>query len=309
MRMLVTGAAGFIGSHLSERLLSDGHEVLGLDNLSAGLLENLPKHKNFEFKKLDIRDERSVLEVTKDVDSVFHFAADPLVKESAERPAESFEVNARGTLNLLEGARKHGARAFVFASTSAVYGDAKVFPTPETYPIVPISNYAASKISAESYVSSYCSSYGMRGTVLRYANIFGQRSRHGVAHDFYFKLKRNPRELLILGNGKQSKSYLFISDCIGGSLLAYKKQRDVFDIFNIGSDKAFTVDQIADIVSREMGVSPKYSYTGGERGWVGDVPKMRLDVRKLKRVAGWKPKVSLREGVRIYLKWLGTQRK
>ncbi|MFH0818135.1 MAG: GDP-mannose 4,6-dehydratase, partial [Candidatus Micrarchaeota archaeon] len=189
-------------------------------------------------------------------------------------------------------------------STSAVYGDAMIFPTPETHPTIPISNYAASKVAAEAYVSSYSSTYGMKGTVLRFANIFGSRSGHGVMHDFYFKLKKNPKELRMFGNGKQTKSYLFISDCIDSVLLAYKRQKSNFEVFNVGSDRTFSVDEIAGLVSSDMGVSPKYSYTGGERGWVGDVTKMRLDVRKLKKLTGWKPKISMKAGVRLYLEWL-----
>jgi len=305
MKMLVTGAAGFIGSHLCERLLDDGHEVLGIDNLSAGLLSNLPRNEHFKFRKLDIRDEKSMLPIAKGTDYLFHLAADPLVKESAERPVDSFEINARGALNLLESARKHGVKGFAFTSTSAVYGDAVVFPTPEDYPIEPISNYAASKISAESYVSSYSSTYGIKGTVLRYANIYGPRSTHGVMHDFYFKLKKDPGELFILGNGKQSKSYLYVSDCVEATVLAPRRQKTKFGVFNVGSDTTASVDEIAEEISSLMRLKPKRKYAGGKRGWVGDVPKMRLDVRRLKKL-GWKPKISLREGMRKYIEWLGT---
>ena len=308
MRMLVTGAAGFIGSHLSDKLLKEGHEVLGVDNLSAGSLENLPKHKEFEFMRFDIRSRKPMGEACRGVDYIFHLAADPLVKESAERPIDSFDINVHGTVDVLEAARKAGVKGVLFTSTSAVYGDAKLFPTPETYPTVPISNYAASKIAAEAYVSSYSSAYGIRGTVLRYANVFGPRSGHGVMHDFYFKLKKNPAELHMFGNGKQTKSYLYISDCINATVTAFKKQKEQFNLFNVGSDRTYTVDEIAGFVGKHMDLSPKYSYEGGERGWVGDVTKMRLDVRKLKKLTGWKPKVSMKEGVKLYLEWLSTKK-
>ncbi|MFH1470857.1 MAG: GDP-mannose 4,6-dehydratase [Candidatus Micrarchaeota archaeon] len=308
MKILVTGAAGFIGSHLSDRLLREGHEVVGVDNLSAGFLRNIPKHNKFKFRMHDVRDERKMLESCRGIELIFHLAADPLVKESAERPVASFDINVRGTLSVLEAARRTSVEGFVFASTSAVYGDARIFPTPELHPSIPISNYAASKIAAEAYISAYSSTYGFRGTVLRYANIFGPRSEHGVMHDFYFKLKRKPKELLILGNGKQAKSYLYISDCIDATVAAYRKQKPSFDFYNVGSDRMYTVNEIADVVSKDMKLSPKYSYTGGVRGWVGDVNKMRLDVRKLKNLTGWKPKVSFKHGVKLYLEWLGTRK-
>ncbi|MFH1448288.1 MAG: GDP-mannose 4,6-dehydratase [Candidatus Micrarchaeota archaeon] len=253
-----------------------------------------------------MRHESSVFRAMRDIECVFHLAADPLVRESAGRPILSFDINVRGTLNVLEAARKRDVASIVFSSTSAAYGDAKVFPTPEVHPAIPISNYAASKISAESYVASYASTYGTKATVLRYANIYGPRSHHGVMHDFYFKLKRNPDELVILGNGKQSKSYLFVTDCIEATISAHAKQRGTFNVFNVGSDRTMTVDEIAKDISSIMGLTPKYKYTGGKRGWVGDVNRMRLDVRKLKRATGWKPTVSMRVGIGEYVKWLST---
>lgn len=309
MRIAVTGAAGFIGSHLSERLVSDGQQVLGIDNLSSGSRSNLPKKsKRFRFKKLDVRNEKGMSKALREIDRLFHLAADPLVKESAERPVLSFNINVRGTLNTLEGARKNDVSSVVFVSTSAVYGDAKIFPTPEMHPTVPISNYAASKISAEAYVSSYASTYGIKATVLRYANIYGPRSHHGVMHDFYEKLRKNPKELVILGDGKQTKSYLFVSDCIEATVLVPLKQKKTFDVFNVGSDKTVSVDQIADRISDTMGLEPRYKYTGGIRGWVGDVNRMRLDVRKLKRETGWSPEVSMENGLRTYIRWLSSLR-
>ncbi len=308
MKILVTGAAGFIGGHLSERLLKGDSDIIGVDNLSSGYLSNLPTSRRFKFRKLDVRNAKAMLKVTNGVDTIFHLAADPLVKESADRPLSSFDINVRGTLNMLEAARHCGVKNFVFTSTSAAYGDAKILPTPETHPLIPISNYAASKIAAESYISSYSATYGVKGTVLRFANIFGPRSGHGVMHDFYFKLKKNPRELEILGNGKQSKSYLFVSDCVEAAIIASKKQKGKFDVFNVGSERMTSVDDLAGEISSLMGIVPKRKYTGGVRGWVGDVAKMRLDATKLRKATGWKPKVSLRHGIKVYLDWLATQK-
>ncbi len=306
MKALVTGAAGFIGSHLTDKLIKNGHAVLGIDNLTAGDRETLPKKsKAFSFRKLDVRNKNGIRSAMKNIDVIFHLAADPLVKESVERPVLSFDINVRGTLNVLEAARENDIERIVFTSTSAVYGDARIFPTPEVHPTVPISNYAASKIAAEAYVSSYANSYGIKSTVFRYANVYGPGSTHGVMHDFYFKLKKNPRELTILGDGKQSKSYLYVDDCVDATLLAPRKQKLVFDVFNVGSDKTISVDQIADEISGIMNLNPKYTYTGGKRGWVGDVNRMRLSVKKIKRL-GWEPEVSSSEGIQKYIDWLST---
>jgi len=308
VRVLVTGAAGFIGSHLCEGLLAEGHEVTGYDNLSEGSLENLErarKSKKFAFVRGDILQESKLAEACAGAGAVYHLAADPRVKESAEKPRVSFEQNVIGTFNVLEAARKKDVKHTIFTSTSTVYGDAKVIPTPEDAHIEAISNYGASKLAGEYYIASYAHTYGIKGTALRYANIFGERAGHGVMRDFYFKLKANPDELEILGDGKQDKSYLHVSDCVSATLLAARKQKKVFDAFNVGSREKHKVDEIAKLIAEHMNLQPKFKYVGGKRGWVGDVPLMLLSTGKIER-QGWKPEVKFKEGLGRYLDWLGS---
>lgn len=299
MNIVVTGGAGFIGSHLVDELVNEGHEITVIDSLCAGKQENI--NKKAKFVKKDIR--QNLVPEFKGVDTVFHFAADPEVKSSADDPTKSFDINVVGTMNTLECCRKADVKHMVLASTSTVYGDAKEIPTPEDHPTLPISNYGASKLACEAYLSSYSGSYGIKGTSLRYANIFGERSNHGVMFDFYNKLKQNPNELEILGDGKQDKSYLYVSDCVAGSLVAWQKQKAKYDIFNIGSKDKVTVNHLTKLICKNLGADPLFKYTGTKRGWTGDVPIMLLDISKLEKL-GWKPKISFEEGIRRYIEWL-----
>jgi len=306
VKIVVTGAAGFIGSHLCEALLARGHEVVGYDNLSAGKLENLQvarRSHRFAFIQGNILDLRRFEGACRGADVIYHLAADPLVKESAQNPVRCFEQNATGTFRVLEAARREDVGRFAFASTSAVYGDAKRIPTPENEPLMPISNYGASKVAGESYVQAYACAYGIRGTVLRYANIFGERSLHGVMRDFYFKLKQNPQELEILGDGMQDKSYLYVSDCVEATVIASKGQKGVYEAFNIGSRQKHTVKEIARLICSITGARPKFRYTGGKRGWTGDVPLMLLSTKKIEKL-GWRERVRFEDGVRKYIAWL-----
>lgn len=300
MRILVTGGAGFIGSHLADALLNKGNEVIVIDDLSAGKKENVAKGAKLAVKNI-LKDE--IAGELKDVETVFHMAADPDVQSSAEDPRKSFEQNVTGTFRVLEACRKADVKGFVFASTSTVYGDARIIPTPEDYPCTPISNYGASKLACEAYCSSYAYSYGIKSTVLRYANIIGERSNHGVMHDFYRKLKNNSTELEILGDGKQDKSYLHVSDCVSATITASEKQSKIYGAFNVGSNEKHTTDEIAKMVCKHMGCTPKFRYTGGERGWTGDVNLMLLDIKKIMAL-GWSQKVSFEESIERYVRWL-----
>jgi UDP-glucose 4-epimerase len=306
--ILITGGAGFIGSNLASYLTCKGEEVAVFDNLSSGRMENLNAimgRKNFKFIKGDIRDCESINSAMKDVEEVYHIAADPSVKDSAEKPEISFDINVVGSFNVLEVARRNDVKKIVFTSSSTVYGETNVLPTPEDNPLVPISNYAASKVACESYISSYASTYGIKGIVLRLANIFGPPSTHGVMYDFYKKLQANPQKLEILGNGRQNKSYLYISDCIDAIILASRKQKKIYDYFNVGSEEMTNVNEIARTMCSILGLKPKFHYTGGKRGWTGDVVKMLLSNKKIERL-GWKKKVDLKEGVKRYIEWMKT---
>ncbi len=299
---MITGGAGFIGSALARRLLRGG-EVSVFDSFASGSAANLPESKKLRLVKGDIRNAAALERAFRGADAAYHFAADPDVRGCTAHPRESFEVNVAGTLNVLEACRKNDVGRLVFASSSVVYGDAATVPTPETAPLAPISVYGASKAAGEAHCSAYASSYGLKCVALRYANIFGPPSRHGVMCDFAARLSKNPRELKILGDGLQSKSYLYIDDAVDATLLAARKSKKDFDAFNVGSSKKTTVREIARLVSGALRVAPRYSFTGGVRGWAGDVRTMLLDTQKI-RGLGWKEKTSLRSGVRRYAEWL-----
>jgi len=304
MKIIVTGGAGFIGSNITDYLVREGHEVTVVDNLSSGKKENI--HHDAQFIAKDLIKENITREI-REHEAVFHFAADPDVRLSARTPLQSFNQNVIMTFKLLETCRKNKIKHIVFSSTSTVYGEADKIPTPENYPCTPISNYGASKLACEAYLSSYAHSYGIKTTIVRYANIYGKRSRHGVMYDFYEKLKKNPKQLEILGDGKQTKSYLYVEDCVSGTITAFEKQDRIYDVFNIGSSEKNTVDEIAKKVSSNMKVKPKFSYTGGTRGWTGDVPLMMLDTKKIESL-GWSQKISLSEGIKKYVKWLEKEK-
>ncbi len=303
MRILVTGGAGFIGSHIVDRLISSGNEVIVYDNLSSGKLEFLEHHmrnKNFKFVKEDLLNFEALKREMMDVDLVYHVAANPDVKIGARDTRIHLEQNVIATHNLLEAMRLNDISDMVFTSTSTVYGEAKKIPTPEDYgPLIPISLYGASKLAAESLIMAYAHTFGMNTVIYRFANIVGPRSTHGVIYDFIMKLKNNPRELEILGDGTQKKSYLYIEDCVDAIIYGYEHRKEDVEIFNIGSEDWIDVKKIADIVVEEMGLeNVKYRFTGGKRGWKGDVPKMLLSIEKIKSY-GWKPKYSSEESVRL----------
>ena len=303
-KLLVTGGAGFIGSHLVERLLIDGFEVTCLDNLSAGNIDNLKnalKNKFFHFIKGDIRKRIDMQNILDDYDTIFHFAANPEVRLG--EPEIHFSSNILGTFNILESMRKSDVKRIVFASSSTVYGDASVLPTPENYsPLQPISVYGASKLACEALISAYCHVYGFNGICLRYANIIGPRLRHGVIYDFIMKLKRNPSRLEILGDGTQKKSYLYIDDAVDATIFIWNRVRKEYAVYNIGNEDNITVLDIAKIVVESMNLTDvKFHLTGGVeggRGWKGDVKYMLLSIDKLKSL-GWKPKYNSRMAVKM----------
>ncbi len=295
MATLVTGGAGFIGSHVVDRLVESGEEVVVVDNLSSGVSFMNP---DAEFQKVDLADRDAVEEVfRRKFEEVWHIAANPDVRVGSENPDEIYRNNVLATYNLLEAMRKAGVDRIIFTSTSTVYGEAEVIPTPEDYPTVPISIYGASKLACEALISSYCHTFDMQSWIYRFANVIGKRSNHGVIYDFIMKLRRNPDELEILGNGEQNKSYIYISDCVDAMFFGLKADERV-NILNIGSEDQIKVKRIAEIVSEEMGLRPVFRFTGGERGWKGDVPVMLLSIEKLKSM-GWRPKYNSEQAVRM----------
>jgi len=304
-KILVTGGVGFIGSHLVDFLSKNENEISVIDNFSTGKIEYLSQVKNkVKIIKGDLRILDFVMKNIKDADIVFHLAANYSVEYSSKNPIFDFESNAVTTLNVLEAMRKNDIPTIVFTSSSTVYGDSEKFPIQESAELKPISNYGASKVSAEMYIHSFSQLYGIKGLILRYANIMGPRSEHGIVPDFINKLKKDRRKLLILGNGKQKKSYLHVSDCIDASLFLLEHFNKSFDVFNVGSEEWITVDEIARIVCDEMRLTNvKFEYTGEDRGWPGDVTKFLLDTQKLKRL-GWKPKFTIEDSIRKTVEWL-----
>jgi UDP-glucose 4-epimerase len=297
MKIAVTGGAGFIGSRLVEKL-EEEHKVKVIDNLSSGKDENIPEE--VEFEKIDIKNREETIEALKGFDSVFHFAANPKVNTFPEDREKDFEENLEGTKSLLEACVENDIDDLVFASSSVVYGEDAPIPTSENEKFDPISMYAATKCGGEHICQVYSRTFDIDLTIVRLANIVGGRNEKGVIYDFVNKLKENPEKLTILGNGKQRKSYLHVSDTVNGILEAWKSDKTVF---NIGAEDSIDVDGIADIVAEELGLDPEYEYTGGERGWEGDVPEMRLDIEKLKS-EGWDPENNSQDSVRKTVKEL-----
>lgn len=308
-KVLVTGGAGFIGSHVVDRLIEMGNKVTVFDNMSSGRMDFISHHLNdprFRLIEGDLLDTDTIEAACTDIDLVFHVAANPDVRLGAIDTKVHFDQNITATYNLLEAMRKSGVKDIAFTSTSTVYGEAAVIPTPEDYgPLMPISLYGASKLACEALITSYSHTFDMQSWIFRFANIIGDRGTHGIIVDFIEKLRRNPAELEILGDGRQSKSYLHVRECVDAMMFAISESNDEVNIFNIGSNDATNPTRIGEIIVEEMGLDDvKFNYTGGSRGWKGDVPKMMLSVDKLKKlgwVPEWESEQSVRETVRALL--------
>jgi len=291
MRVFVTGGAGFIGSHLVDALMKKGYIVTVYDNLSSGKKEFIRHHigkENFAFINADLLDQKKLEKSLEDHDVVFHLAANPDVRLGVEKP-EIAKQDILATYNLLDVMRLKGVKKIVFSSSSTVYGETPGIPLPESYgPLLPISVYGAAKLAAEGLISSFCHTFDMQGWIFRFANVVGERGTHGVIVDFINKLKRNPKELEILGDGKQRKSYLYVKDCIDGMLFGFEHANEQINLFNLGSEGTTEVNKIAEMVVKEMNLkNVTFKYTGGERGWKGDIPRFQFDVSKINKL-GWK---------------------
>ncbi|MDB9302684.1 NAD-dependent epimerase/dehydratase family protein [Halorubrum ezzemoulense] len=292
--VLVTGGAGLVGSHLAATLHDAGTTVRVADDLSKGTRERVPA--DVTFTKADLTDRDDVDRVvTADLDMVFHLAA--YTDTNFDDDRKLFEENTEMTYNLLEAMRDADVEHFAFTSSSTVYGEAPR-PTPEDYaPLEPISIYGSSKLADEGLISTYAHSYGIQSWVFRFANIVGPYQRGNVVPDFIEKLTDDPTELEILGDGRQEKSYMYVSECVSAMQYVVEHADEPLNIYNLGTKTTTSVTDIADIVSDELGVNPEYTYTGGDRGWTGDVPKMRLTIDKLAAL-GWEPTRSSDEAVR-----------
>jgi UDP-glucose 4-epimerase len=311
MRILVTGAAGFIGSNLVDRLLIDGHAVVGYDNMSTGFrrfLDDAITSPNFQFVEGDVLDLAKLTDAARGTELVFHLSANADVRFGTQHPNKDLTQNTIATFNVLEAMRSNGIQRIAFSSTGSVYGEASQIPTPEDacFPIQ-TSLYGASKLAGEGLISAYCEGFGFQGYIFRFVSIMGERYTHGHVFDFYKSLLANPKELKILGNGKQRKSYLYIQDCIEAMLLAVERADHKINIFNLGVDGYCEVNDSVGWITEELGLRPKLTYSGGDRGWVGDNPFIYLDCRKI-RSLGWEPKLTIRESVQRTLTWLAANR-
>ena len=303
---LITGGAGFIGSHLAEKLVGEGIETKILDNFATGRKDNLlgcMDKQNFSLFDLDLGKLGNQEDYLENVEVVFHMAADPEVRTGYDNPKNSFEQNIVNTFNLLQRIKHSKVKKIVFASSSSVYGDAKVLPTNEEYgPLCPISHYGASKLACEAIVSSFCYNYDIDGIILRPANVIGSRGRHGLIWDLVRKLKNDKNRLEVLGDGKQTKSFIHISDMIKGILQSMKKGENGVDIFNVGSEDGVEIINVAKIVCKNMKLPNIEIFTTGGiengRGWKGDIKIAHLDISKLKNM-GWQPKLSSLEAADV----------
>lgn len=301
MKILITGGAGFIGSHLVDALVKAQNEVTVIDKM-----ENYVTYKNPSAKYIvsDLHDSNDTNRLIRNFDVVFHLASTYSVLGSSKDPKHDFENNLLLTFNVLDAMRKNDVKKIVFTSTSAVYGIQKKFPIKEDTASlfnIPISNYAVSKLASETYIHSFFNLYGIEGLILRMANVVGPGSNHGIIPDIVRKIKNNPRKLDVLGNGKQRKSYIHVSDCIDAILLASDKFNR-FDIFNIGYADWISVTEIVSLICKEMDVKPEIVFSGGDGGWPGDVPEFLLDASKLRNL-GWKPAMNTTEAIVDAVKW------
>jgi UDP-glucose 4-epimerase len=302
--VFVTGGAGFIGSHVADTLLARGARVTVYDNFSTGFREFLPKHEHCRVVEGDLLDQKTLDEAMRGAQFVFHLAANADIKDNLKDPRKCIDQNIVATQNVLEAMRSAGVREVAFSSTGSVYGDAETIPTPEDAPFpVQTSIYATSKVAAEGLLSSYALGFDFRTWVFRFVSLLGPRYTHGHVMDFWRKLRRDPSRLEVLGNGKQKKSYLYVGDCVAAMLVAIDRARDAINVFNLGHDDWIDVDSSIGIITRTMGVKPRLDYGGGERGWVGDSPRILLDTKRIKSL-GWAPTKTIEESIVETLKFL-----
>ncbi len=302
-RCLVTGAAGFIGSHMVERLLAEGSTVTGYDNLSLGRMDNLLpvlEHPRFSFVQADLLGLETLKRTMAGHDLVVHLGANTEIQRGNQDPRIDLENCTMATFNVLEAMRTTGVRRVLFASSACVYGDHPIRPYREELgPLMPISMYGAAKLACEALISSYSHLYDVRGLMFRFGNVVGARMGHGVVYDFIHKLRNNPRELEVLGDGNQIKNYVLVEECVDGMLFAHQQSKEQCDVFNLGTDTITRAVEIAQIVCQEMDLKDvRFRFTGGKRGWPGDQPHIAYDTSKIARL-GWRVKHTSSEAVRI----------
>lgn len=310
MRVFVTGAAGFIGSHVVDRFLADGHSVTGYDNFSTGqkhFLASALANSKFNLREADLLDRAALSQSMQEAELVIHLAANADVRFGTEHPRKDLDQNTIATWNVLEAMRQVGCNRIVFSSTGSIYGEPEIFPTPETCPFpIQTSLYGASKLAAEGLIQAYCEGFGMQAYIFRFVSILGERYSHGHVFDFYQQLAKHPDSLHVLGNGRQRKSYLYVQDCIDAMMTGLDRATQTVNIFNLGTDEFCEVNDSIRWICEYLDLHPKITYSGGERGWVGDSPFILLDCSRI-RALGWKPKLTIRNAVLATIKYVSAQ--
>tara|TARA_A100001015_G_scaffold320489_1_gene447042 strand:+ start:211 stop:1158 length:948 start_codon:yes stop_codon:yes gene_type:complete len=307
MNILVTGGAGFIGSNLVERLLKLNHKVVILDNFSTGkkrFIQTALKNKNCLLIEDDLLDKNVIIKACENIDAIFHMAANADVRYGIEKPTIDLEQNTIVTSNVLEAARKQNVKKFIFSSTGSIYGNSEQIPTPENanFPIQ-TSFYGASKLACEGLISAYSEAYDIQSFIFRFVSIMGERYTHGHVYDFYAQLRNDPKELKVLGNGNQKKSYLYVQDCINAMLVSLEKNSPKINIYNLGTNEYITVNESINIICKYLNVNPTLSYSGGQSGWIGDNPFIWLDCGKIYS-EGITPKLNIEESVIKTIGWI-----
>lgn len=274
--------------------------MTGYDNFSTGqirFVEDALAAPRFTLVRGDTLDLSALLEAMRGAEFVFHLAANADVRFGTDHPRKDLEQNTIATFNVLEAMRVNGVQRIAFSSTGSIYGEPNIFPTPETAPFpVQTSLYGASKLAGEGLIQAYCTGFGFQGFIFRFVSILGERYTHGHVFDFYKRLRENPSQLRVLGDGKQRKSYLYIQDCLDAMLFAIERATEQVSIFNLGVDAYCTVNDSIGWITQHLGLAPALTYTGGARGWIGDSPFIFLDTTKI-HALGWSPKLTIREGV------------
>ena len=303
MNILITGGAGFIGSHLDDALISRGHQLTIVDNLVLGRKENIEHligNPNFRFIEADLLDMPKMREIFTEgkFDMVYHLAANSDIQKGGKDPIVDYNLTFNTTFNVLQLLKEFEIKMFFFASTSAIYGETYDVLNEDYGPLKPVSNYGAGKLASEAFISAFSSTYGIQTWITRFPNVVGERFTHGVIYDFIKKLRNNPDELLVLGNGEQCKPYVYVKDLVEAILYVIDHASEKYNVYMIGSDSRTKVKEIAAMVIEEMGLNAKIRYTGGDRGWVGDVPEFRYDLTNINKL-GWTAPHNSNESVRL----------